>query len=351
MGKESASFWAGIKKYEDILAGNPNAYSFAPLAEIYRKLGLPDEALQIARRGVTLHPEFAAGQMVLAASCLDKNMVAEARQALETVVRITPENLVAQKLLADIYQAAGNSISAANCLKIIAELEPYVQGGSAGVDGTVPAEGHREGETTAVPAAVLAETVAVEGKEYGGDVEILELSDDLIEEEIVEEEPYSHFAAAPPRPSLLVAKEESEPAAAFSPVERPPASVATGGGEEFRFEEAAPSADEAVQPPVLSATIAELYISQGFIDKGVNLYAELLRENPDNSAYRMRYTELTGKTGASGENVVDAPRPAAAEVAMDRVPVPAPGEQDQVSTMEGWLNNIRRIRECRTETL
>ncbi|HZV82830.1 MAG TPA: tetratricopeptide repeat protein, partial [Geobacteraceae bacterium] len=264
MEKESASFWAGIKKFEDILASNPNAYSFAPLAEIYRKLGLADEALRIAQRGVVLHPEFAAGQMALASSCLDKNMFAEARQALEVVVRITPENLDAQKLLADLYQADGNVAAASACLKVVAELEPDFAGGTVCVETPVISAAPVVEEKPVVPVAAVAEAFAMEGEEEILEADILELTDDLIEEEAFEEEPYSPFAAAPPRPSLLVEKEKVETPAAPQPVVQVPASAPPGGAADFLFEEEIATTQEATsQPTVLTGTIAELYVSQG----------------------------------------------------------------------------------------
>ncbi len=332
MEKESASFWAGIKKFEDILASNPKAYSFAPLAEIYRKLGLPDEALRIAKQGVALHPEFAAGQMALATSCLDKNMVEEARQALEAVVRITPENLDAQRLLAGIYQAAGNTAAATACLRIVAEFEPDSAEGAAGMAvPSSPAEVAGEAQPV-VPMAAAVEAPSATEEEEILEADILELTDDLIEEDAFGEESFSPFAAAPPRPSLEAEKTVAPPAAPqpVAPVTAPQ--------------------EEAAQPPVLTATIAELYVTQGFIDKGVDVYRELLRDNPDNGAYRSRYLELTGGAPAVVP-AADEAAPPALQAVEGAVAEPVQGGQAQVSQLEGWLANIRRIKECRTETL
>jgi tetratricopeptide (TPR) repeat protein len=326
MEKETASFWAGIKKFEDILARDPNAYSFAPLAEIYRKLDLPDEALRIARKGVALHPDFVAGQMVLATSCLDKGLTDEARQALEVVVRITPENLDAQRLLADLYLSAGNVAAADDCLRVVANLDPFLveeQAEPAAEEPAAPASSPAPSQAVAVAAPV---DTALHGED-----EILDLTDDLIEEEVFEEEPFTPFAAAPERPSLL-AREKGESMAFTTEAAAEPAPVTRAEVEE-----------EIPQPPVQSATIAELYISQGLVNKGADVYRELLRENPGNDAYRQRYQELTG--GGAEAPVFDdvqAPEGEGGEIE----PV---GGADPVAALEGWLGNIRRIRECRTE--
>jgi tetratricopeptide (TPR) repeat protein len=335
MGNETASFWAGIKKYEDILARDPHAYSFAPLAEIYRKLDLPDEALRIARRGVALHPEFAAGQMVLACASLDKSLTEEAKQALEAVVRITPENLVAQQLLADLYLSAGDAAAADRCLQIIADLNPVAPEETA--PAATPIAPHLVAEQVPMAPAMPSEAVTL-----AEDEEILDLTDDLIEEDVFEEEPYTPFAAAPERPSLLAGR-ESETITAV-----PQQVVASSVPETPSPERAVSSsvdvaAEEVVQPPVLTATIAELYVSQGLLAEGIGVYRELLRENPNNAAYRERYRELTGTPSAVATIAAE---PAPDETAAGTIEAPP---RDPVTTMEGWLGNIRRIRECRTE--
>jgi len=342
MENESASFWAGIKKFEDILSRNPQAYSFAPLADIYRKLGLLEEAIAIARRGVALHPDFAAGQMSLAVACLENNMVDEARKALEVVVRVTPENLDAQKKLAGIYAAAGNAAAAEQCLRIVADLEPdaaeavvaYSQSTGAGI-APVMAE----------PAAEPLRDYAEMEEEEILDADILELTDDLIEEESYTDESFAPFAAAPERPSLRVTvTTEPAPATVLAP-------AAASAADEFLVEESEIAREEAVSPPaVMTATIAELFISQGMIDKGIGVYRELLRESPDNEVYLARLQELTVPSGP-GVAVVESPAEATGFSGVtENVSEPITSTRDAVGVLEGWLSNIGRIRECRTES-
>src|SRR5512146_1447483 len=103
MELESSSFWSDIKKYEDTLAKDPQSYCFAPLSELYRKLGLLDDALNVAKRGCELHPDYVGGFMALGRAYYEKGMKAESRAALESVVRGTPENLLAQRILSQLY--------------------------------------------------------------------------------------------------------------------------------------------------------------------------------------------------------------------------------------------------------
>ncbi len=347
MEKDSASFWAGIKKYEDILSRDPMAYSFAPLADIYRKLGLPDEAIAIARRGVALHPEFAAGQMSLALACLEKGLVDEARRAFEVVVRITPENLDAQRKLADIYSSAGNSTAAERCLRIAADLEPDGEAVPTTPPGEPVVPAVTAGPTLDLPVESPAQAFAEMEEEDLLDAEILELTDDLIEEESYTDETFAPFAAAPERPSLQAARETVRLGSAVAAAVSEPV-PAPALGESLQEPGMAPHVEEESQPAVMTATIAELFISQGMIDKGVGVYRELLRENPDNEGHRARLRELTATSG-SGAADVAIPAETAGFGSVTET-LPSTGERDTLGLLEGWLSNIGRMRACRTES-
>jgi tetratricopeptide (TPR) repeat protein len=298
MMKDKASLWAGVRRFEDMLRKDPRAYSFAPLSDIYRELGLLEDALNIARKGCGLHPDFAAGQMAFARAAFESALKDEAKRALEAVIRITPENIEAQRLLADIYSADGNESAALRCLEVASSLD------------------------TQQPLPVLPDDSI---DEEILDADILELTDDLIEEESLEEPTTSPFSADPERPSL----------------------GAVVRAEPYLMETAPPLYEDEPSPPtppasVASATIAELFVSQGFPEKGADVYRELLQADPDNQVFIRRIDELL--------------RPVAIEVEEPRkVPVVAvkesPGSKSLMDTLNDWLVNIRGVRECRTKIL
>ncbi|SNB46184.1 lipopolysaccharide assembly protein LapB [Geobacter sp. DSM 9736] len=102
MGNDTAALMAASKKYEDILARDPESYCFAPLSDVYRKLGLLDEALEVALKGCELHPDYIGGYMALGRACFEKGLYTESRQALRKVVEVMPENLLARRLLSEL---------------------------------------------------------------------------------------------------------------------------------------------------------------------------------------------------------------------------------------------------------
>ena len=291
---DTASLWAAAKRFEGFLRQDASALSFAPLADIYRQLGLCEDALEAARKGCSLHPEFAAGQLSLAKSALECGGKDEAVKALEAVVRITPENIEAQRLLADLYAADGKDAAAVHCLSVASSLDMEYQ------EPAAPAT---------FPEEELSEEELLEA-------DILDLSDELIEDETFDDST-NQFAASPDRPSLGEAVNRAEPFLLSTP---PP------------FYNDEPSAPEP-SPVMASATIAELYISQGFTAKGVEVYRELLAADPLNEGYEKRLVELT-----SPEKQLSAE-------------TPDYKEEGLLGKLQAWLGNIGRVRECRTSNL
>ena len=297
MTQETPPNWADIKKFEEILKGDPHSYCFAPLAELYRKMGLVDDALNIAQKGCEIHPEFASGQMALARACFEKGLQAQGLAALEKVVRITPENLEAQKKLSQIYLDAADYGAAKQALAIILSLNPNdVE--SQIFYNTLPKE--------AAPAEAEPEG---EGEEEI----IYELTEEIVEEEIS-----ADFAEA-----------------------------------------AFPEESPAPQPelPVVTATMAELYARQGFTSQAAAIYRELLAREPDNPSLLQRLQELTGQgeeqagevaTGVATADLAGvAPCPGESPQAASAVT----SEPRILATLEQWLDNIRRVRAWRSKSV
>jgi tetratricopeptide (TPR) repeat protein len=299
MMPDTASLWAAARRFEGVLRKDANALSFAPLAHIYCQLGLPEDALETARKGCRLHPDFAAGQLALAKSALECGFSSEALTAFEAVVRVTPENIEAQRLLADLYRAAGKDEAAFRCLYVAdsLDMEPQEPFALAAIAA--------EAEAEALPEEELL------------DADILDLSDELVEDGSFDD-PALQFAASPERPSLGAGATRAEPFL----MESPPSF----------YQDEPPAAEPS--PVMASATIAELYVSQGFPDRGAEVYRELLATDAGNKVYEKRLAELTIPMGQPSMVT----RSDEAEVGM-------------LEKLQEWLGNIGRVREWRTRNL
>lgn len=110
-----------LKKYQD----DPTSRVFAPLAEAYRKAGLVNEAIEIAREGLQVHPHFVGGRVALARALFDNKKYDEVVQELSAVVQDAPDNLVAQRLLAESCLILGRVTEALGAYKMLLFFAPH----------------------------------------------------------------------------------------------------------------------------------------------------------------------------------------------------------------------------------
>jgi tetratricopeptide (TPR) repeat protein len=329
MQLDSGAFWTDIKAHEERLAANPDSLCFARLAEIYLKVGLTDDALHAARKGVARHPGYIAGQRALALACHAKGLAVECRAALEQVAAAMPEDKEALIMLGRLYAGSGNESDAIRILQTALDLYPNDERcrleleaiersmpQTAGA-GFVPAA-----ETPSAPQERRdAEPVALDDEEeIIEDLEILELDEsDLFEE--------------PPEGG----EEEQDPSGAIH------------------------------HDPLSTTTLAELYVQQGFVSKALDIYHSILADDPANSVALARVAELSVAEASREEPGEDVARiypgiPETAEGVAREVRIEPPpaasaiadaGLQHRamadntVAVLEEWLENIRRIKACR----
>jgi tetratricopeptide (TPR) repeat protein len=320
MDNDTTSFWIDIKKYEDILAKDPGSYCFAPLAELYRKLGLHDDAIAIAERGNKLHPEFVSGCMALGRAYLDKGMKEQSQILLEKVVRSTPENLLAQKLLSQLYLESGEIHAAERALNVILSLNPDDLESKVLMESL--SRSRQEEEESIRRASRFAQGAAtVRQTETAEDESDLVIEDAELLEEISEED-------------------------------FPGENVASSGDFDWADGEEEPPTPSHGKDPLTTGTLAELYASQGFIGKAMDIYRELLETDPHNGEVRQRLQQLEAATAAESAASVEMIAPSAPDVlpVTGTATLSAPGQGgalpeeggDVVTILEGWLANIRR---------
>ena len=122
--KKDASFWSDIKSLDERLKRDPDSFCFARLSEIYLKVGLVSDALHTARAGVARHPGYLAGQRSLGLACNAAGLRDEACSILERVTAAIPEDVEAQKVLAELYVASGNRAAAVRSYSLVMEFMP-----------------------------------------------------------------------------------------------------------------------------------------------------------------------------------------------------------------------------------
>lgn len=326
MEQEPVFFWSEIKKYEDMLSADPDSFCFAPLAELYRKSGMLDEAIRIAKEGTGKHPDYVGGLIALGRACFDKGLKKESREAFEKVVAMAPDNLLALKTLSRLYQDSGEQSRAAEMLRKLLVLNPDDQESRDALEAleSMPAP------PVELPAELQPETpshlddlwsLAEETTGPEEELEEVELLDEIVEpsdESIFEEFAFEDEAG------VAAAKEEILP----------------------------PAREE--KGPLPTITLAEMYISQGYHKRAMTVYWDLLKADPDNPELKRRIYELKM---AIDEDVDHARRealslaveereaaaaPVATEVAEIREEVEHALPETPLATLERWMENIRR---------
>lgn len=317
MTNSSTSFWTEIKKYEDILAKDQSSYCFAPLSELYRKLGLLDDAVTVARRGSAIHPDYVGGYMALGRALYDKKEFAEARISLEKVVRATPENLLAQKLLSQIYQNEGDVAAARHALQLLVDFNPE------DVESRIMLDSLRDHNGVVIsdqaqPSEPSQDVLGLDARNVT-DFELNEVAAHKLDEN-------SDVVCQIP-----LATEETNP----------------------DIDEVAISSS-INNVPVSTVTLAELYESQGYSEEALRIYTDLLSKDPDNTEISQRIMELRSLTNDNPEILATCHEKFEEFVASpldEEGYLTSPSAMNDVDDallreLESFLHSIQRRREC-----
>ena len=326
MEHDVTEFWTDIKKYEEALANDPASYCFVPLSDLYRRIGLLDDAIHVAKKGCDIHPDYTGGYMALGRAYFEKGMKPESKAALEKVIASTPDNLLARRLLSQIYVEFGEIASAVDTLRYILSFNPADNESQVLLNSLKTSSGPDQGQPTqgtAVPDAVAGVTATAQQFEF------LPEGDDIIEdaellEDVVEEEPADDFAFTPPDEALA---DQDQP---------------------VFIEE---------HDPLRTATMAELYVSQGFLKRALTIYRELLETDPNNAEWKKRLYEIkraidedtamarkVAAPGGAGHPGPSRVGEQAVAGAVEDVTPPPSGDDVVLGTLEKWLENARRRR-------
>lgn len=328
MERDDASVWGDIKKYQEMLEKDPGSYCFAPLADLYRKVSLFDDAIDVARVGCELHPDYVGGHLALGRAYIGKEMLEEGRIALEKVTAMTPGNLLAHKLLDAIYVEQGNAVASEQTSQSIpsqapgdAESQSLVDSLSA-IEDLSPISRDNVDNDALFPEPATGVLSGFDGEEIIEDAELIE---ELIEECLLQQEEDDDRFIVSPAQAISSEQETSE-------------------------------LDD-IKSPLSTVTMAELYVSQGFVKRAFTIYRGLLDLDPNNAELKKRLYELkmaidedtaTARYSHMTSSELAPEHSGAPDTSVDRVP---PGEEPVallpdtvVMKLEKWLDAIQRRR-------
>ena len=243
---------------------NPRSRIFAPLADLYRRVGRLDEALRLLEDGLRIHPEYISALVILGRTQLDVGDRDLARTTLQKVMALDSENLVVLKLLASDAQEREAWQVARQLYERVVQLDTddtdakdrikrlgRRDGSLPRTHGTTASPGQRDdpGHVPGFRDVALGAEAVDAGSDAG---EAAGAGSDVAETVGSEPAPES----PPPLPG-------SDPADAMSAMQG-----------------------------LATKTLADIYIAQGYRDKARVVLERILEQQPDRDDVRARLDEL-----------------------------------------------------------
>lgn len=113
-----------LEELKEKVAKDPSSKLFVPLADEYRKAGMFEEAISVLKDGLERQPNYTSARVALGKIYLEQDMLDEAEAEFEGVVASAPDNLFAQRKLADIFKRKGERERAVEQYKRVIKLNP-----------------------------------------------------------------------------------------------------------------------------------------------------------------------------------------------------------------------------------
>lgn len=278
-----------LRRYQE----DPKSRVFAPLAEAYRRLGRVDEAMSLCLEGIGHHPDFHGGRVALAKCYIDKQHFDKAKDELERVVQRVPENLLAQKLLGDVFLGLGQYHQALHCLKMAVMLAPHdvqleervrqLERSVADVNKNFESETatvalSKPSMVTPLPAVVSEEVVPLWAMETDSTVKEPPSCSEVVQT-INWVEGSDAKDETPDSPSIenLLQYEDIE--------------------ESFQVGNVADLFKKATATEITTTTLGDLYFSQGLFEKSLRIYERLVTSDPENSELLAKIQNCRQKMG------------------------------------------------------
>lgn len=279
-----------IEKYSTAFEKDQTSRVFAPLAEGYRKAGLVTRAMEILKIGIRNNPSYLQGYISLASCYTDLGENNLAYSTLRPLISDNRDNIRLQKLFGLNCVELGHNEEALESYKYLLFLNPKDDEVSKMVakieDSYLPTTLPEKSE----PVRFELDEIDVLPERSKSDLDEwikVDLKKEKIEETIEAIEPVNDWTVK--KPQLILKKVEEE-------------------GED----EAQDTADEegivADEVPVITHSLVDLYINQGYLTKAKELLLKIIELNPDEEASKKKLEEvlnLEGKVRLEAEDEED----------------------------------------------
>ncbi len=284
-----------LRQYEELLAREPNALVFAPLASFYAREYDFKKAVDVLRRGLAIYPNYFSACVLLARCHIALDDFRAAVDELEKVLAADPYNISALGLLSDELRNRGRLAEARDHYLKILEIEP-------------------ENEEYAYKLELLG--TLIEGGPFAREPESAEVVAEAVTPPTPEPVPAVETPPTPEPVSAVEAPPTPEPVSApeAPPPPEPAPAPEPAEVEELALEEIIVAADEpteesaAVAEELATLTLAKIYEDQGLFVHAREVIERVLAREPDNAAARDALVHINaaiaGEDSPTGASVI-----------------------------------------------
>jgi len=285
--KQKGSLSPEIVKLSERLAKDPTSKIFMPLAEEYIKSGMLEEAVMVLMDGLKAHPGFTSAHVTLGKVHLEKGQIKEAKEQFEAVIQTNPDNLLAHRKLVKIYREERSIEKAIQSCRVILNSNPKDEEMKKDLMDLESRQVKIE-----IPEKARPEATAIQQPDS-----LKNISSSTAEENL-----------ASALESNLVSSEQA--VAVSKPLEGETSHAIDLKEEECSLEEImdmmgqvgkVEPAAKAAEEDLATESLAELYIKQGFYDKGIEVYQSLLLKYPENEALLKKLNDATDRSKSTSK--------------------------------------------------
>ena len=113
-----------LERLKERVQKDPSSRLFISLADELRKAGLRVEAVQVLHDGLERQPDYMSARVALGKLYLEEDNLEAALVEFRRVADAIPDNLFAQRRLADIYLSLGDLENAKRSFEMVVRLNP-----------------------------------------------------------------------------------------------------------------------------------------------------------------------------------------------------------------------------------
>ena len=283
-----------IAKLEKALRRDPDSPRFARLADLYLERGRIERAIDLCQKGCASFPDYATGFIVLSKCYEKRGDLEQACEAMGQALQIDPENPSGHKHLAHLFERLGAEPLALQSLRQAAYFDPFDTSLAEQIDRFARQTHQEAPEPVPEPKPVAEPKSEAEPKPEPEEVAdiasaapVESTQPQALPPDQAPDDTDDLYGDTDDRELLRLLQEiEKEEADEPAPAPQEPPTPA----------DSEPSAPKSKR--IATMTLAEIYTTQGLTQKAIEMYRELLEQEPNNTIIRSKLSSLEQSSNA-----------------------------------------------------